>query len=302
MLKISKIVFNFLLLILISCSTKAEKKENNLFVSILPQKYFLQKISSDYFQIEVMVSPGQSPATYEPLPQQLTLLKNTKAFFTINVPFEKAWLSKISSINPKMKIIDTTQNIKLRQMDVASEIFESKDLNKVHSLEHHLSKKDPHIWLSPKLVKIQAQTILNTLHEFDPENSKEYHQKYNNFIVELDELYNYMLDKLKDLNSKQFLVFHPSWGYFADEFGLQQIPIEIEGKKPTSKELVTIIEFAKKNKIKVLFVQKQFSTKEAESIAKAISGKIIKIDPLAENYIENMKYITDIFSEEFNTK
>ena len=193
-----------------------------------------------------MVSPGHSPSTYEPLPQQLALLRNTKAFFTIGVPFELAWLSKISLINPQMKIIDTTQNIKLRQMDVANEIFETKDLKNGHSFEHHHSQKDPHIWLSPKLVKMQVQTIINTLLEIDPENSEEYRQNHKIFIIELDKLQDYMQDRLKNLNSKQFLVFHPSWGYFADEFGLEQIPIEIEGKKPTSKELVSLIEFAKK--------------------------------------------------------
>jgi len=266
-------------------------------VSILPQKYFIEKIASEGFQIKVMVSPGFSPATYEPLPKQLGQLKNTKAFFSIGVPFEEAWLKKISSINPEMRIVDTSDSIKLRKMDDFQEIIrddhEEDELHNDHNHQH-----DPHIWLSPRLVKKQAKVILYSLIELDQENSDKYQQNYNRFILELSELQAYIQDKLNNIDSRQFLVFHPSWGYFADEFGLKQIPIEIKGKKPTARELISIIEYAREKNIKVLFVQKQFSTKEAQSIAKAIDGKLIQIDPLAENYNENMKQIADIFSDE----
>ena len=285
----------FSLLILISCSQEFVDSKNIVFVSILPQKYFVEQISGDLLNVQVMVKPGHSPATYEPLPQQIAALQKTDIYFRIGVPFEDVWIEKISKSNAQMKIVDTRKNIQLQEMEDFHDIISEEEGH--HHEEKHDHHYDPHIWLSPKLVKIQAKTILQSLIKQYPEHKAKFENNYAKFDKDLTQLQVYLRTSLKPVQDKKFLVFHPVWGYFSEEYQLHQIPIEIEGKTPTPRELSEIIDLVKRENIKIIFVQKQFSTKEAETIAKEINGKVISIDPLAENYIENLRSIGDTFSQ-----
>jgi zinc transport system substrate-binding protein len=266
----------FLFAFIISCNNGHKKIKETVFVSILPQKYFVQRIIGTDFTVNVMVKPGENPAMYEPTIEQLSNLKNTLVYFSIGVPFEKVWIPKIKKMFPDLKIVDTSQNIKKRFMDT----FDRKKNNS--------QNPDPHIWLSPNLVKIQAKTIYQTLSELFPEKKDIMEINYQKFVTQLDSLHNVISDNLKNLKNRKFAVFHPSWGYFADEFNLKQIPIEIEGKEPTAIQLEKIISILKKQNIKIIFVQQQFSTKLAEAVARQINGKVVRIDPLSEDYINNL--------------
>jgi zinc transport system substrate-binding protein len=289
-----------------SCSNSHNQEKKFIFVSILPQKYFVERIVQDDFAVQTLVPPGHSPHTYEPLPQQMSDLARAILFFRIGMPFEQAWLPKIKSTNKQLQIIDTRKNIKLRKIEDTNTILGEHD----HDFEtdntehddndhhHHAHDADPHIWLSPKLVSIQAQTIFDALVTLNPERQEFYKSNLENFLIELTSLQSEFENTFATIEQKKFLVFHPVWGYLADDFGLQQIPIELRGKKPSPKELATIIEFAKKDNIKVIFVQQQFSTQEAQAVAQAIQGKVVQIDPLAENYLENMRSILSIFKEQ----
>ena len=157
--------------------------------------------------------------------------------------------------------------------------------------------KDPHIWLSLRLVKIQAETIYQALTEEDPSHRAYYQENLEAFHRDLDQLDREIVRSLRDMNSRKFMVFHPAWGYFAHDYGLEQIPIEIEGKEPTAKDLTHIMEEAKEEGIKIIFVQKQFSKTSAETVARAIGGKAVQIDPLARNYLNNMRQVADAFVE-----
>jgi zinc transport system substrate-binding protein len=251
-----------------------------------------------------MVQPGHNPATYEPLPRQITLLSKADVYFRIGVPFEKAWMDNIRSSNPKMKIVDTRKGISLREIEDFREI--EKKLNGKHTHEksgdhgheHKKGEKDPHVWMNPRLVKIQAKNIYEALVQADPENKEFYQKNLNDFQKELDVLYKDMKEAFSQIKSRKILVFHPFLGYLTDEFGLAQIPIEIQGKTPTSRELSRIIDWVKKENIRVVFVQKQFSTREAKTIASAIKGEVIVVNPLAENYIENMRDMTRVLQKE----
>jgi zinc transport system substrate-binding protein len=152
--------------------------------------------------------------------------------------------------------------------------------------------------MNPRLVKIQAKNIYEALVQADPENKEFYQKNLNDFQKELDALYQDMKEAFSQIRSRKILVFHPFIGYLTDEFGLEQIPIEIQGKTPTSRELSRIIDWVKKEKIRVVFVQKQFSTREAKTIASAIKGEVIVVNPLAENYIENMRDMTRVLQKE----
>jgi len=291
-----------LLFILILSCTKSVNKNDALdvFVSVLPQKYFVERIAGDKADVHVMVLPGHSPATYEPTPSQMKEISDADLYFRIGVPFEETWMNKLEHLNPDMTIIDTRKGISLRPMDSFLSL-QNKMSHDHHAEKHeshdHSHQLDPHIWLSPELVKRQAITICETLQEHDYANSAHYQTKLQSFIDELTALQQYVQERLSNITHRTFLVFHPSWGYLADEFDLIQIPIQIEGKSPTPKELAEIISFAQEEHIRVIFVQKQFSTTAAETVAQAIDGKVISIDPLAEDYLENMRTIVNTFRE-----
>ena len=271
-------------------SNQSENTDQNkpvIFVSVNPQAYFVERICGDLVDVRVMVGPGQSPATYEPTPKQMVSLSEAEIYFSIGVPFETAWMDKIKQLNPDLKIIDTRNGIELRNIETHHDNHEN----------HNDNSKDPHIWLDPELVKIQAQTMKSALSDLFPDNQDEITENLDLFLNDLESLTNEIKQKLENLTSRKFLVFHPSWGYFADRFELEQIPIEIEGKEPSARELGEIFNLAKKENLKVIFIQEQFSTKSAESIASSIGAKVVSIDPLARDYMENMRNIARIIEE-----
>lgn len=271
-------------------STKSGMEKIKVFVSILPQAYFVERVGGDRVDISVMVGPGQSPATYEPMPRQMVKLGKAKLFFRIGVPFEDVWMDRISKANPTMKIIDTRRGIKLLPMKTRHHRGPKQHVGRKKG-----GLKDPHIWISIRLVKIQAQNICDALINLDQDNKGYYQNKLRVFINDLNNLDAEIVESMKGIRARKFMAFHPAWGYFARDYGLEQIPIEIGGKEPGARELANLIEEAKNDGIKIIFVQKQFSEKSAEAIAAAIKGRIIQIDPLAKDYLNNMKMIAETF-------
>ncbi len=270
----------------------------SVFVSIPPQKQFVQQIGKDLVDVQVLVEPGADPHTYEPKPQQMAAISKAKLYFAIGVEFETAKLDKIVSTNPKLKVIHTDHGIQKIPMDAHHhhEEIEHHETDMHHGQDHeekHDGKglPDPHIWLSPSLVMIQARTILNALQEMDPGNSAVYEKNYNTYISDLTKLDQDLKNTFSGNPGLKFMVFHPSWGYFAHAYGLEQIPIEIEGKKPKPSQLKELIEHARENQIRVVFAQPQFSAETAKLIAKEIHGEVIFIDPLAENWSDNLRQV-----------
>lgn len=248
----------------------------NVTVSILPQKYFVERIGGEFVNVNVMVLPGESPATYEPKAEQMTALSKSTAYFSIGVPFEKAWLEKIQATNKKMIMVDTTQGIDRVATD---------------------SGFDPHIWLSPKLVKTQIETIYKALAKLDPNNTASYEKNYKAFIKDIDELDAVILASMKKIETKKFIVFHPAWGYFARDYGLEMIAVEIGGQEPSAKELAEVIKIAKDENIKVVFTQPEFDQKSADTIAKEIGGEVIQISPLNPDWLDNLMKVSEIFAK-----
>lgn len=260
----------------------SEDERIEVMVSIVPQLDFVERIGGDKVDVNVMIPPGFSPATYDPSPEQLKKLQDAELYFRIgHIPFEKAQMDKLTNINRDMKVVDTSENISL--LKLADHSHEDEDEE----------GDDPHIWLSPKLVKIQAGHIYNALVDFQPENEEYFTTNYNKFIADLDELDNKLKDSFAPIKGKTIFVFHPAFGYLADAYGFEQEAIEIEGKEPSPEHLKNIIDEAKKDDVHVIFVQKQFSTKSAEALAEEIDGVVIQIDPLAENYFDNLEEMAD---------
>jgi len=258
-----------------------------VFVSVVPQKFFVQSIAEDLVDVQVMVRPGANPATYEPKPSQMAKLAGTALYFAIGVPFEKAWLGKISAVNPEMKIVSTDKNIKKMAMIEHHHGSSEENAGNIH---HH-GILDPHIWLSPPLVKEQAKVMLAALHDIMPDKKDILEKNFKRFIAELTDIDLELRRDFQDKQGLQFMVFHPSWGYFARDYGLKQIAVELEGKSPKFAQLQELIHHARENDIHILFVQPQFSTKKAKIIAREIHGKVEVADPLAEDWFDNLREV-----------
>jgi len=258
-----------------------------VFVSILPQKTFVEKIGGPLVNVSVMVLPGANPHNYEPRPGQMSALSRAKVYFAIGIGFEDIWLDRFASANPAMKIVHTEQGIKKIPM-AAHRHEEEKGRKSLHG-EDHGGTPDPHVWLSPPNVKIIAKNIADSLIQADPGNRADYEKNLVKFHGEIDELDAYLRKIFADRKGSKFMVFHPAWGYFADTYGLEQIPVEIEGKEPKPSKLKELIEHARRDGIKIIFVQPQFSTKSAEAIAKAIGGEVAVADDLHPDWANNLR-------------
>lgn len=273
------------------------KKPISVYVSILPQKYFVERISGEYAAVQVLVKPGKSPSTYSPSPDQIKELTTSDIFFRIGVPFENGFLHKIKTISSAIQIVDTREGIALREMKFHDHGDPHKDTD--HNETEHGQEtnqqdpigKDPHIWMSPLLVKAQARTMAAALISFDPENSTAYEQNLEIFIGDLDALHKRLAATLDPFRGETIFVFHPVFGYFTDTYGLKQMAIETMGRAPRGKQLSAIIKKARLNKTRVLFVQPQFDRHAAQKISSAIKGSVVSIDPLAFDYLSNMETI-----------
>jgi len=268
-----------------------------VFVSIAPQKQFVQQIGGDLLTVEVLVPAGASPHTYEPKPSQMKALATAEAYFAIGVDFERVWLKRIAGVNPAMKIIHTDAGIdKLAMADHHHDEHHHSEHhrhNEHHRDQHEAEGLDPHIWLAPSLVKQQAVIITDALTGLFPEQASSFQHNLDAFIEQIDALDRDLRAILAGRQGMQFLVFHPSWGYFAREYGLQQVAVEVDGKNPKPAQLAALIKYAREHGIHVVFAQPQLSTKGAELIAREIGGEVILIDPLAEDWLSNLREVAE---------
>lgn len=286
------VIFYLFGIIIYPRAVRAE--DTTVFVSILPQKYFVQQISKGRVSVEVMVQPGASPATYEPKPSQMKQLSSSAVYFAIGVPFEAAWLGKIAGVNPNMSVIHTDAEIE--KIPMSSHSHEEAVDHTSHHQDHRQHEVlDPHTWLSPRLVKQQVGVIFERLSQLVPHYAAEFQINFDQLITSIDKLDTELRMLFRDNEGMQFMVFHPSWGYFAREYGLEQIAIEIEGKAPKPAQLQKLIEYAKEHDIRIIFAQPQFSLKNAKLVAREINGEVVRADPLAEDWLQNIKEVADKF-------
>jgi len=340
-----------LLLLAVTAIAGSALAAPSAFVTITPQKYFVDKISGGKVPVSVMVEAGANPHAYEPKPRQMAELGKASIYFTIGDSFDQTWLSRIVSANPGITVVHTAEGIEKIPMtdghdheshSKAGDAHKHKDAGHKHDGDAHGHKDaghkhegdthghkdaghkhegdthghkdaghkhegdthghdhgtlDPHIWLDPALVKIQAAHIRDGLSTVDPDGVQEYAANAAAFMQELDELDSELRTILSVLpeDRRTFLVFHPSWGYFAKAYGLKQASIEVEGKEPSPRDMARIIALGKETGAKVVFVQPQFSEKSASVIAKQIGAQIVRLDPLAADWSENLRKAAHAF-------
>jgi len=285
-----------------------------VFVSILPQAYFVERIGGPNVHVTVMVAPGQDVHTYEPMPRIMAELARAQVYFRVGMPFEEVILKKVGSAFKNLRIVDTAKGIALRAFKEDEEDHHAEEAGHEHGKGKHSPAEpspardaaheegvhhgeagdiDPHIWLDPKLVKIQAATIAQTLSEIDPAHAEIYEGNLKAFRSELDRLDADLAKALAPFKGKAFYVYHPAYGYFADAYGLKQIAVETGGKQPSAHQLAGLIKQAKARGVRIIFVQPQFSTKSAEALAKAIGGVVVPMDDLAKDYMKNMREMAE---------
>lgn len=284
-----------------------------VFVSLPPQKFFVERLGGDRVKVEALVPAGADPHTFEPSPAQMKALSQASLYFAIGVPFEKTLVSRIRSINPQLTVIQTDQDLPKRFMVPHSHGHgdEGKDQKSgekgkpkaqgqgvesathSESHDHDHGEPDPHVWLSPPLVMAMARTMALALMEADPSDRAGYEGRYKTFLAEVAALDLEIHRILREAKPPRiFYVFHPSWGYFADAYGLEQVSVESEGKEAKPAHLKALIQSARQAGVKVLFVQPQFSSRSAEMVAKEIGATLEVLDPLAENWMENLRQVT----------
>jgi zinc transport system substrate-binding protein len=272
-----------------------------VFVSIAPQKHFVERIGGEFVEVSVLVPAGASPHHFEPKPRQMAALSKAALYFAVGIDFEKAWLPRIAAAHPRMIVVRTDEGIPM--IPLADHRHEAKsdprNPGKAEARAGHdpgVSSPDPHVWLSPPLVKIQAGHIRDALAAADPPRRTRYEANCAAFLREIDSLDAELRTLFAGRKGERFLVFHPSWGYFAHTYGLVQVPVEIEGKDPKPAQLQRLIRYAREEGIRMIFVQPQFSAKSAEQFAREIGGQTVAADPLAEDWAENLRAVARKFA------
>lgn len=262
-----------------------------VMVSIPPQAYLAERIGGDRVDVTAMVRPGDDPHLFEPSPQQMMALGKARLYFTIGFPFESVLLARISGGYPNLRIVDSTAG-------VARRILSEPHCHDHGDHEHGAACSDdegadPHVWLDPERIKVIAGNMTKALSEASPGDSAHFESNHEALCTELDAADRAIRSQLAPHAGRTFFVFHPAFGYFADRYGLIQKAVEIEGKSPTPRQLQALIAEAREHHAKTIFVQPQFDAKSAETIAKAIGGKVEALDDLARDVIANLHGMAD---------
>lgn len=274
-----------------ACQGKKEGGTRTISVTIEPQRYFAEKIAGDLFQINCVTPAGQSPETYDPTPQQMVQISQSQAYFRIGeIGFEQAWMKNLQSQNPDMAVFDLSEGMELIKNEE-----EAHEEGEAHPHHHHGSV-DPHIWTSISGARVIAQNTYQAFIKLDPENQEVYRAGYQRLIEEIDSTEAEMKQLLQPLAGTAFIIYHPALTYFAREFGLKQLCIELDGKEPSPAQLKQLLETAIQSGAKVVFVQQEFDQKNAELIAKETGCRLVTINPLSYNWHDEMIRLATILA------
>jgi len=265
--------------------TAAIAQKIPVFVSVEPQAYVAERVAGDYVNVEALLPAGASPHSYEPKPSQLGRLAEAKVYFKIGLPFETVFQESIESASPPIRIVDMAI------------VVDRIPIDKEH--RHEGEFYDPHVWLSPDNLRRMADAVYQEMVKLKPESRLLMRRNLGTFGEELKLLKQDMDKWFSPYKGRSFFVFHPAYGYFARDTGLNQVAIEHEGKEPSAKNLSELIERARHAEPRSIFVQPQFSSSTASAIAEEIDAEVETLDPLAKDVVENLKEISRKVIESF---
>ncbi len=258
-----------------------------VFVTVAPQAYVVERIGGERVRVEVLVDGGQTPHSYKATPRQMVALGSARLYFQIGLPFERRLLEKITGAHSELVVVDMARGIERRMMDRGHGAHDGHDHHGHH--DHGEGEPDPHVWLSPPLLKVMAANVAEDLAVADPAHAAEFERNLAALEKDVEATHAKIGKVLAPYRGRTFYVFHPAFGYFGDAYGLKQSAVEIEGKSPTPKKLASLIKAAKADGVKIIFVQPQFDRRAARSVADAIDGAVVPMDPLARDVLGNLE-------------
>ena len=260
------------------CKADTVAEKPVIAVTIIPEATFLSTVAGDDFEIITMIPAGASPETYEPSPKEKAALENAAIYFSIGVPSEE---SILKSLSLGTKIVALHEKTAEKYPDLTID-----------------GGRDPHIWLCPERASLMVSLIAEELALFFPENAQKYNQNAQDYINEISSAAQTARNVLENNETKDFFVFHPSFQYLANFFSLNMYALEENGKEANPKYLAQMVDLAKEKNIKAVFYQAEASARQAESFAKEIGGKAVKLEPLSPDYTKNIiKMATAIAGE-----
>jgi ABC-type metal ion transport system, periplasmic component/surface adhesin len=251
-------------------------------VSIGPEVEFVKAVGGDKVNVILMVPSGSDPHTYEPLPSQLTRVSNAKMYAEVGTPveFETNYMAKIKSINPSMLIVNCSNGVELMS----------------NTAENESDEVDPHIWTDPKNAKIMVENIYQGLVQIDPADKDYFQKNRDQYLQKLGQLDKNTTEILKGKNSSTILVFHPAFGYYAKEYNLTQVAAMINDEEPSPQRIAMLVNVARNNNITVVFTEPQYDPKYMQSVASQINGRVVFVNDLDENYLQNMENVARAFA------
>jgi zinc transport system substrate-binding protein len=277
-----RILYFPVLLLMLSCSRSSTAPGIKIItVSISPFKYFVEQIAGNDFLVNIMVPAGADPHTYEPFPGQINDLRKSVGYISNGfLGFEMNWLNRFYETNRTMKKLNLGDSI--------------TPLSSEHRHEGgHIETADPHYWVSPKCALIIASSVKTFLCGLNPSQSQKYDSNYQLLISKIKELDNKASRLFSVVPVKSFMIYHPNLAYLARDYGLEEIPVEFEGKEPAPSRMRELIDRARKENLMTIFVQIEYDTKNAKAIASETGAKIVLIDPLSENWLKSTTDIID---------
>jgi zinc transport system substrate-binding protein len=268
-----KLLCFLFLILLTTCRQKGTDAEKMIItVSIAPFKYFVEEIAGSDFTVNVMVPAGSNPHIYEPFPEQIYKLRRSVAYISNGyLGFEMTWLDRFYETNKTMRKLSLSDKI----IPLVSEGHREGD---------HTEGADPHYWVSPKCALIMASSVKDFLSDLNPLQKIKYESNYQKLVSKILVIDKKAQDFFSTVRSKSFMIYHPNLGYLARDYGLEEIPVEFEGKEPPPSRMKSLIDLARKERLKIIFVQREYDTKNARAIAHEIGARIKIIDPLSEDW------------------
>lgn len=281
-----------------------------VFVSIPPQAYLVERVGGEHVEVEVLVGPDESPHNYDPTPRIVADLARASIYFRIGMPFEDRLSRRMAETEEDLEIVDLRRNVAMRPNDPAGQgEGDGSHDHDDHAGHDHAGhdhagcahcghahahgELDPHVWMDPKRAKTMARTICQELSQLVPDQAATFEANLQSLLADLDEVDRQVADLLEPYRGRSFYVFHPAFGYFADSYGLKQVAVETGGKEPAPRHVQRLIDRARAEGVKVIFVQPQFATTAARTLAEAIDGAVVPIDPLARDYLANLRKVGD---------
>lgn len=273
-----------LLTLLVAGTASAAQTETGITIAvgIVPEAAFVQAVAGDLVDIVTLIPPGNSPANYQPTAMEMQALSDAEIYFTLQMPTEQAnILPKVGDFNPDIQIVDLREAVlgTYPLLNTSGEAIETTQGQSV----------DPHIWLSPKRAAVMVQIIADELCAVDADNAEIYRANATEYQAKLTALDGEIREKVAGLPNTKFLIYHGAYNYFATDYGLTMIAIEIEGKQATAEELQNVIDLARADAITTVFYQDEFDDSQAATVAEEIGGVAQNVAPLSMNYIQGLE-------------